>query len=415
MEAPAETRRAPLLERITRASASASALAVAIGITYVVLPLMVFALGVEHEYFLQLAEVSALGAACIWVGFRLPFVDRLVVDDAEKRGVDLDAFQALVWGAFVLFVVLVVATAERIPFVAALQGAEPETVAMLRERFLKAREGWQASFVYVNALLAGTIVPYALALMLVRRHRWRWVALGFFTVFCLSFVEKVFFLKAAVPVLYLVAQRVVPSRLKPRTVLVAAIVLLGVGTVAAGSGTLRDDVGDAEFFTTGFAAQGPLSFVAWRAVAIPVLTAADALRVFQDEHGGRYLLGASSSMLAGLLGVERVNVERQVFAAQFGEAETGTGSANSVYVTEAFVNFGWLGVVLFSMAVGLILRIFAASQDEALRSLWMLFAFGVFVSTLTGTLLSNGFLFVIALSLLVRFDEPQRDQTVRFT
>ena len=410
MEEVAEVARSPILDAATRATSGATLLASAIAITYVLLPLGVYLLGVEHEFFLQLAEVSAMGAACIWLGSRLPFLDRLVVDDPAKRGVALDAFLVVVWGSFVLFVLLVVGTAERIPFLAAIQGSDPETVALLRERFLKAREGWQSVFVYVNALLAGTLVPYSLALMLLRRHRWRWLALGFFLVYCLSFVEKVFFLKAAIPVLYLVAQRLVPTRLKPRTVLAAGVLMLAAGTVAAGSGTLRDEATGGDFFTTGFAAQGPLAFVAWRAVAIPVLTAADALRVFQEEHGGRNLGGASSSMLAALLGKERVNVERQVFAAQFGEAETGTGSANSVYVTEAFINFGWIGVAVFSLLVGLILRIFAASQDEALRSLWMLFAFGVFVSPLTGVLFSNGFLMILALSLLVRFDEPAAEK-----
>ena len=326
MEAAPETLPGtPVLGALTRATSAATLLASALVVTYVLLPLGVYLLGVEHEFFLQLAGVSALGSACIWLGSRLPFLDRLVVDDLAKRGVALDAFLVVVWGSFVLFVVLVVATAERVPFLAALQGADPETVAFLRERFLKAREGWQSVFVYVNALLAGTLVPYSLALMLLRRHRWRWMALAFFVIFCLSFVEKVFFLKAAIPVLYLVAQQVVPTSLKPRTVLAGGLLLLALGTVTAGSGTLRDEAAGGDFFTTGFAAQGPLAFVAWRAVAIPVLTAADALRVFQEEHGGRNLGGASSSMLAGLLGKERVNVERQVFAAQFGEAETGNG------------------------------------------------------------------------------------------
>ena len=410
MEEAAEVARSPILDAVTRATSGATLLALAIAITYVLLPLAVYLLGVEHEFFLQLAEVSALGAACIWLGSRLPFLDRLVVDDPAKRGVALDT-RSWSWsgGPSLLFVLLVVATAERIPFLAALQGADPETVALLRERFLKAREGWQSVFVYVNALLGRDARA-----LLARAHA------------------------PAPPPLALAGARVLPGLLPE---------LRGEGVLPEGGdprplpggaaarphppeaphgarggrahargrdgggrvGTLRDEAAGGDFFTTGFAAQGPLAFVAWRAVAIPVLTAADALRVFQEEHGGRNLGGATSSMLAGLLGQERVNVERQVFAAQFGEAETGTGSANSVYVTEAFINFGWPGVVVFSLVVGLILRIFAVSRDEALRSLWMLFVFAVFVSALTGTLFSNGFLLVIGISLAVRFDGPEKD------
>jgi hypothetical protein len=136
-----------------------------------------------------------------------------------------------------------------------------------------------------------------------------------------------------------------------------------------------------------------------------VVTAADALRVFDEEYGGRPLLGASSSLLAGLFGLERVNVEREIFAFQWGQNETETGNANSVYLTEAFLNFRWAGVVVFSLVVGLVLRLFARSRDEALRSLWPLFCFTIFVAPLTGTLFSNGFLVVIALSLVVALQD----------
>ena len=80
-----------------------------------------------------------------------------------------------------------------------------------------------------------------------------------------------------------------------------------------------------------------------------------------------------------------------------------TGSSNSVYFTEAFVNFGWIGLLVFGYVVGLLMRLFAMSRDEAFRALWPLFALGIYTSGLIGLLLSNGFVLLFALALFVKF------------
>jgi hypothetical protein len=144
--------------------------------------------------------------------------------------------------------------------------------------------------------------------------------------------------------------------------------------------------------------------IGWRTLAVPVITAADALRVFDVDYGGRLLKGATSSVIAAVSGQERVLFERDVFASEWGQNETETGSANSVFLTEAFVNFGWAGVVGFAVAVGLLFRVFARSRDEALRSLWMIFAYALYCAPMIGTLLSNGYALVLGLSMLVRFE-----------
>jgi hypothetical protein len=394
-----------MLKALTRAETSALVFAAAIGLFYGLLPFAVGKLVLENEYFHQLAQVSAVAVVGILLGSCLPVLDGL--NALPKRTVRLKPFLLGIWGAFLLFVVVLCVTADRIPFIAALQGADPETLVVLRERFLKAREGWQSSFAYINAVLAGALVPYSLAVMLLRRYRHRWLFFGFFLLYCISFVEKVFFLKAAIPLLYVIVQRRISSVIRPRVVIAGALGVLALVTLASGVGTRGDESrADGEFFSTSFATDGPAAFLLWRAVAVPMVTAADALRVFVEQYDGMPLMGASNSLIAAILGRERVNIERDVFAAQWGQAETGTGNANAVFVTEAFLNFGYPGVVAFSLIVGLILRFFGRSSDEALRSLWLLFCWGVFVGPLTGTLLSTGFLPVMLLSALVRIEGP---------
>ncbi len=396
---------ARLLTLLTRAESGAIVFAVVLLLAYTVLPLALYLWQGGNPYYLQLAGIAVVGAPCVVIGSRIKVIRSSRGHVAGRPSRAVLPFVVAVWTAFTSFVILACVTADRIPIVAALQGVDADTLVLLRERFLKAREGWEESFVYINAILAGALVPYSLMLAMLRRFRYRWVLFVVFLVYCVSFVEKAFFLKAILPLMYLVAQRRISTRVRPRVLIAATAGVLVFVTVASGTGSRSARPSGEEFFSTSFATEGPIAFLAWRTVAVPVVTAADTLLVFEQVFGSRPLMGATSSLLAGTFGQERVNVERQVFAAQWGQTETETGSSNSVYLTEAFLNFGYIGVVMFSIAIGMIFGAFAASRDEAFRSLWMLFALSVSVAPLTATLFSSGFLLIVALSLVFKLDE----------
>jgi hypothetical protein len=389
-----------VLRALTRAESAPFVFAAALGLMYGAVPLALSRF-LDDPYYMQLATLAAVAVPSIIVGALIPLLDPLIPSQAPRFPHGTDGFLWLVWGAFGVFVLVACVTAERIPLLAALQGADADTLVVLRERFLKAREGWETVLVYVNAALAGALVPYSLMLALVHRHPRRWILFGAFLLYCVSFVEKAYFLKAAIPLTYLVAQQRITSWIRPRMIMAGAAGMLALVTIVSGVGGRDNEATGDEFFSAAYAADNAAVFLVWRAVAIPLVTAADTLRIFEDEYGGQPLLGASSSLLAGLLGRDRVNIETQVFAAQWGQTETESGSSNSAYLTEAFLNFGYPGVVVFSMLIGAVLRVFARSKDEALRSLWMLFCFAVFVAPFTGTLFSNGFLLVIGVAWLL--------------
>lgn len=84
-----------------------------------------------------------------------------------------------------------------------------------------------------------------------------------------------------------------------------------------------------------------------------------------------------------------------------GQNFTGTGSSNALYIIEAFINFGFYGVILFSIIIGLVFRFFRESDDPAFKSIWPLFTFGVLVSGLLGQLFSNGFLLLFILIIFI--------------
>ena len=112
------------------------------------------------------------------------------------------------------------------------------------------------------------------------------------------------------------------------------------------------------------------------------------------------LLGATSSLLSAVFGLERINLERFVFEHQFG-GWNDTANANAVYIVDAYANFGYVGVVIFGLFIGQIFRWFRLSSDGAFKSLWVIFAFTLFNASLIGMLFSNGFLYMIFHTLFV--------------
>lgn len=372
--------------------------AAAILFGYGLVPLWFYAVAnIGADYF-QLALIAAVAAASIMLGFQ---GRNTPLDPAGKLPISLEAFTALVWIPFVLVAVLIIITAPAIPLVTALQGGSPDLIALQREEFLKSREGIAAVFVYLNAFFTGALIPYSIALMFIHKLRWRWLLTALALVYTISFVEKAFFLKIALPLIYLFGTGAVRSRFGPKTTLgFAAVILLFVTTVS-GSGVDPGIGTSADFFSSNYAPTGPIDHIVWRSLAVPVFTAADALRVFATYFNGELLWGATSSFFTSLFGMERVPFERLVFEIQWGQNETGTGTANSVYLTEAFVNFGWAGVIVFSLFIGRSLKWFGRSTDEAFRAIWPLFAMQLYSAGLVGALLSNGFLIMLLIGLFV--------------
>jgi hypothetical protein len=367
-------------------------------IGYCVLPLWYYATTGINNGFLELASITAVAALSIIVAFQGRFFNT----SGQRLEISVDGFVAAIWIPFLLLAALITLTAPAVPLVTALSGGSPDLIALQREEFLKGREGIEASFVYLNAFFTGALIPYSISLMFVHRHKWRWTLTIIFLVYSICFVEKAFFFKLAVPLFYLFATGAVKSRFGPKTTAAfAALVLVFIATIS-GAGSNNSAVQtEADFFSASYAPTNPVSHLVWRAVAVPMFTAADAIRVFVDYFGGEPFYGATSGFLSALFGLKRIMFERVLFEVQWGQNEAGTGSSNSMYVTEAFINFSWIGVVVFSLFVGRSLKWFSNSKDEAFRSTWPLYVIGLYSAGLVGQLLSNGFLLLLIIGLLV--------------
>lgn len=338
---------------------------------------------------LLLPWLSAVG---IVIGSAL-FGARLPTVFLDDRG------RIVVYGvtlSFLVFCALAILTAPSLPLLEAWRGGSPAEIAVSRENFLKAREGWAAILPYLNGALTATLLPYCMCVAILRRYRFRWLIVALFFLYSFVFVEKAFFLRVVLPLMAIVVVSK-SRRIRLTWLFAGVIVLLMVNILISGFGS-----------SSGM---GVSNFLVFRAFYVPVSTVVDSLDYWWQAYRGVPFAGATNLILSKLFGLPRVQFEREVFIYEWGPSETGTGSSNAAYFVEAYVNFGWFGVFFISVLVGALIAYIGRSQDLALRCVLPLVLYGLFLGGSFGLLFGNGLL--ICLLLSAALNRPVRAAAVQ--
>lgn len=356
----------------------------------------------DNPFYLDVTYLALFSALTVFVASKVKIVGKL--PRLKPIAIDQDRFLGAVFSAFFLLAAYILFTAPGIPLIAWASGADQETLVLLREEFLKARVGWEAALPYMNSVFAGVFIPYAIAQMFLNKHRLRWLVFTAFFLYCVVFIEKVFFFKAVVPLLVIqLSSQNFSWRAIGVLVLGSLLSVFGLGIVSGFGEGEGGGIG-AAYFSNSYRPVGTLEYLLWRAFSVPAFTAADSLAYFFEVLRGNHFLGATSGFVSYFFDQDRVYFEREVFEYQWGQTETGTGSSNAVYFVDAFVNFGFVGVFVISIMVAVILRHMGQTRDTALYCLWPLAAFGFYVSGFIGNLLSGGLLFIILFSICFRLE-----------
>lgn len=374
----------------------------AVGLVYGLIPLIIFLFFRGNEAFGLLAAITGVALISMWLGACIPIFDFRFSKTARCFRISPEKFIFFSFFVFLIFLVITFATAPTVPILSALNGAESNDLSAERGAFLKGREGAELILLYMSTFLVNTIVPYSIVLLYERGSSKRYLATFLFFIFCISFMQKSLFLNCLLPILAFLADK---RRLNNRIlflILAGAFSILMITTYLSLRGEQMDQyISEGGYFSASYAPHSPFEYFLWRSVSVPVFTATDTLIVHEEQFRGNNLWGATSSFISGIFGLERINIERYVFEYQFGSWNE-VANANAVFIIDAFVNFGWLGVILFGVFVGLVFRWFRLSDDVAFRSLWTIFAFVLFSAPLIGMLLSNGFAYMLFHALFIR-------------
>ena len=400
-------------------------MAIALLLVYSVWPIVVHFIFHPDPYFVRLASIAFVAAIFVILGFQLPIFDRQFGPKATHLTIPERALHIPMWTIFLVFFVVTVATAPAIPFLTALTGAHEHLLSEQRGAFLTGRKGWESALVYVAAVLTSALLPYSLCRLIILRSKMSVPAGLVLLSFMVSFLAKAMFLQIAIPLATLAGLR--KRYLLVVLVILGSVCLIGFNTYIQKAGRQQAEAAAQKsvveglkelqgsprasgakiqlpapgpYFSSAFTTASAMEHIIWRIFAVPVFTASDTLRVFDDKFEGRYLLGATSSAVSAIFGLKRVNLDSEVFAYQWGASEIGR--SNAAFITDAFANFGWFGVIFFSLFVGQSLRWFHLSHDDAFRALWPLYVYFVAQGSLIGTLLSNGFALLFLIGLFVR-------------
>lgn len=349
------------------------------------------------EYVLLLAEITIVSIVLFMIGLNSKTGSPLI---KTKIVLDFDVALYILFGLFLTVVFVILITAPKIPIVESFKGADVIELATYREDFLKSRQGWEASLGYIIGVINGFFLPYFIAKSFLIKHRFRFLLSLIFFLYCLCFLEKAYFMKIALPVFFLFffqTRNKLTLLVKGLTIIIVLIFLMFVISGNTGFDISRDEF----FFSILYTPSGTFETIIWRSAVVPIVTAIDAVRVFLTDFGGNFLLGKTSSFLAMFSGSEQINFERLLYQNQFGGIDTG--NANQVYIIEAYINFGFLGVGLFSFIVGRIVRYSIKSSDLAFISIMPLFLYNLFMSGLIGIFLSNGLIFFLIAYKLIKF------------
>lgn len=415
-------------------------------LVYGVSPLLIDAFVDPNPYMQKIGVMACVAGVVIVISRHIPVFDFQFGPRAWRLPIPANLFQLGVWGFFAAFVIVTFATADGVPLWSALFGDfSANELEAQRGAFLKTREGWAAMLPYISAVFAGAVLPYALSRLFFYRSRFRWIGFAAFIFYSISHLQKALFIQVVAPLFYLAARRLIWTYVGLVMLLVGSVGLVYLNTVLArgvqdeanierlleereqrsdairgrSASAPKSDHDAAEsmrdelffppyFFRADFRPVSAGEHMLWRIVSVPIFTASDALAVLDRRFDNQHLYGATSSFVAAAFGLERVNFDAEVHGYQWGDMRVGR--SNSVFLTDAYVNFGWAGVIVFSLFVGQAFRWFAISTDEAFRSMWPLFAYNIIQASLIGSLLSSGFAVLFFIGLFCRFTSAESHQ-----
>lgn len=284
----------------------------------------------------------------------------------------------------------------------------------LRSEFYKDKEGMVQVAVYLRSVLTKGFIPlYAVYSFVFYKKKNFILVFLTYLFFSLTTFEKSAILWFVLPlvVYFLYSKR---YKLLVVYIFLAAfsIALLGFLQQSESSGAesttsgFRDsfrvtdslhNVESYQFIFSDIANKKTLPFMLDRIFWIPFVTFYDTLYYWTVAHDD-YLYLSSNRHLAKLAGIPFANVERNVFIFQFGGGEGTTGNSNASYIAEAYLMFGFLGVVLFSALLGFINGYVVSSGNWILISAFSVYPYAVILSaSFLSMMFSGGLLLYIIL------------------
>ncbi|MFY0854978.1 hypothetical protein ACA365_08150 [Enterobacter roggenkampii] len=293
-------------------------------------------------------------------------------------------------------------TAPTIPLLDALRGSGIDVISNGRETFLRTRTGWEVVLNYFFAMYRSVLMPFAVCWLFYAKNSWRYFSVIIFLFTLLLTLEKSVCVIALIPLFFLFFQirpKVARRILYVTIILVAATSFLARGGISSESTT--SDLSSVPDKYNIFKSDSQFFYVINRIFFIPYATSVDWLKYRDSRLNGNELMGRNISIIASMKGEEKLNTEREVFEFQWGQNESGTGSANTSYFVDSYIGWGVFGVLIYNLIIVFIIRCAIRSDIFVVKACTFVPLVFLLFNSLSAMIFSGGLFILVFISLFL--------------
>ena len=163
------------------------------GVFFAIVPIF-FSQSDLQEASFSLAGITFISIFGYLIGLNLGTKKKIEI---PKVVINYEGFSKKIFILYLLVILIIIISAGKIPLIESLKGTGQEELFVLRETFLKKREGWESYLSYAITLIDSAIFPYVIIYAFNIKDKYRFLYLGSFFMYSLSFLEKGYFFKIA--------------------------------------------------------------------------------------------------------------------------------------------------------------------------------------------------------------------------
>jgi hypothetical protein len=371
-----------------------------------------FVLGDEYAYYaVFLYFILILSCLFTYIGWRLMLPKRHRLISSSHSILNGQRLKHFVYILVVVYVVTAGYTFIQTP-PALLSFADAQLVGELRESATKGKTGFDSVINGVYFLTSFAGLASLVVIAFAESWKARFLVLAISAASLLLSLEKARALPVFIPLFFLYIRRKAVSKLLIMGVITIGLIVFAANLTGLDSASLSNRQYDPNLHaraTSGsdrmlFETPTTITFLINRIFWTPVITGIDWLRYGDQVLNGRMLSGATIPVLYEMLGhSERYRIENEIYKFQFGAGDLSLGSANSHYGLDALFNFGWLGVIAYSMIFGFTLRLLYVYLPHPVNLCTYNYAFSATFANLHSLLLGGGALTLLLLVILIRY------------
>lgn len=332
-----------------------------------------FFLNNHDQYSAQVIQL-ALMALIPW--FIVPFlISKQGVNFTWKRFKETrpltSKFEIITWLALISILVCLTLISGNLPIWTALTGASWEKILSDRLMFDLNKSGWISLVTYSGILITSTALPYFTTKSFILNHKYKWIKLLISSLILVSGLNKISFLKVALPILTLSFIKKDFKLLSKLSFFSLCFLFLISFIGRGGIGSLINQENqqlktDAKIETGTKSVEEASSFIVYRAFQIPYMTASTWIDYYQKHNLEKNQPIITNRTLSLIFNQPLVPLEQDIINYQFSADKTRfNGYANTTYFIDAWVKFGKVGFFIVIILVPLFfsLQIYAIPKD----------------------------------------------------